>query len=87
MERYLPHTSDDDDTRYRPREEIEEARLRDPLKLLGERLTALGILDGASEERIYAEARAEVNSVTDEVEAAEYPETHDFFEHVYAARS
>ena len=87
VERYLPHTSDDDDTRYRPREEIEEARLRDPLKLLGEHLNALGILDEASDERIQAEARAEVNTVTDEVEAADYPETYDFFEHVYAGRS
>ena len=85
VERYLPHTSDDDDTRYRPREEIEEARLRDPLKLFGERLTAMGILDNATSERIYAEARAEINAVTDFVEAAEYPETDDFFEHVYAA--
>ena len=85
VERYLPHTSDDDDTRYRPREEIEEARLRDPLKLFGERLMAMGILDNASSERIYSEARAEINAVTDFVEAAEYPETDDFFKHVYAA--
>ena len=84
MERYLPHTSDDDDTRYRPREEIEEARLRDPLKLFGERLMAMGILDNAASEHIYSEARAEVNAVTDYVEAAEYPVTDDFFEHVYA---
>ena len=84
VERYLPHTSDDDDTRYRPREEIEEARLRDPLKLFSERLTAMGILDEAASERIFAEARAEVNAVTDFVEAAGYPETDDFYEHVYA---
>ena len=87
VERYLPHTSDDDDTRYRPREEIEEARLRDPLKLFGERLMAMGILDNAASERIFAEARAEINAVTDFVEAAEYPETDDFFEHVYAAEN
>ena len=84
VERYLPHTSDDDDTRYRPREEIEEARLRDPLKLFSERLTEMGVLDGDTDERLYAEARTEVNTVTDAVDAAEYPETHDFFEHVYA---
>ena len=84
VERYLPHTSDDDDTRYRPREEIEEARLRDPLKLFGERLAAMDILDDAWNERIHADARAEVDSVTDMVEAAEYPETDDFFDHVYA---
>ena len=84
VERYLPHTSDDDDTRYRARAEIEEARLRDPLKLFGERLTALGILDSAAVERIHAEARTEVNAVTDFVEAAGYPDTDDFYEHVYA---
>ncbi len=84
VERYLPHTSDDDDTRYRPREEIEEARLRDPLKLFSERLQAMDILDEAASERIFAQARAEVNAVTDFVEAADYPQTHDFFEHVYA---
>lgn len=87
VERYLPHTSDDDDTRYRPRAEIEEARLRDPLKLFSERLTSLGILDSATDERLQAEARAQINAVTDEVEAAGYPDTDDFFEHVYAAGS
>ena len=44
----------------------------------------MGILDSATDERVLAEARAEVNSVTDEVEAAEYPQTDDFYEHVYA---
>ena len=44
----------------------------------------MGILDEAASERIFAEARAEVNAVTDFVEAAGYPETDDFFEHVYA---
>ncbi len=85
VERYLPHTSDDDDTRYRPREEIEEARLRDPLKLLMDRLKSMRILDNATDERIYAEARAEVDAVTDAVEAAEYPKTDGFYEHVYAS--
>lgn len=85
VERYLPHTSDDDDTRYRPRAEIEEARLRDPLKLFSNRLTSLGILDSETDERLQAEARAQINAVTDEVEAAGYPVTDDFFEHVYAA--
>ena len=85
VERYLPHTSDDDDTRYRPREEIEEARLRDPLKLFSDRLIAMGILDSATDGQFYAQARAEVNAVTDSVEAAEYPQTDDFYEHVYAS--
>lgn len=84
VERYLPHTSDDDDTRYRPRAEIEEARKRDPLLLFGARLRELGILDDATDERLRAEARAEVNAVTDFVESAAYPATHDFDRYVYA---
>ncbi len=84
VERYLPHTSDDDDTRYRPRAEIEEARLRDPLKLFRERLTALGVLDDATDGRIHADARNLINEVTDIVEAAGYPDADDFHEYVYA---
>lgn len=84
VERYLPHTSDDDDTRYRPRAEIEEARKRDPLLLFGARLRELGILDDATDERLRAEARAEVNAVTDFVESADYPAIHDFDRYVYA---
>lgn len=38
--RFLPNTSNDDDTRYRPREEVEEARRRDPMELLRARLDA-----------------------------------------------
>ena len=84
VERYLPHTSDDDDTRYRPRAEIEEAKLRDPMKLFREALAALGILDDAADERIRADACAVVNETTDAVEAAGYPGADDFHEHVYA---
>ena len=40
VERYLPHTSDDDDSRYRLREDIEEARKRDPVKILGQQLVS-----------------------------------------------
>ena len=44
VERYLPHTSDDDDSLYRPGPELEEARKRDPLPLLRQRLVDLGEL-------------------------------------------
>lgn len=84
VERYLPHTSDDDDTRYRPRSEIEEARKRDPLALFGARLFELGILDDAAAERLRGDALAEVNAATDFVETAAYPQTHDFMRYVYA---
>jgi 2-oxoisovalerate dehydrogenase E1 component alpha subunit len=84
VERYLPHTSDDDDRRYRKREEIEEARKRDPLRLLKEQLTRLGVLTEELDQRIRDAARREVNEATDFVEAAPYPGTEDFHKHVYA---
>ena len=84
VERYLPHTSDDDDTRYRPRQEIEEARKRDPVKILAEQLRQVGILTDDLDEEIRGEARQVVDRATDEVDSAPYPGTEDFYQHVYA---
>jgi 2-oxoisovalerate dehydrogenase E1 component alpha subunit len=85
VERYLPHTSDDDDRRYRSREDIEEARKRDPLKLLRERLAASGALAGELDRSILAEAKGQVDEATEYAEGAPYPSTADFYEHVYAS--
>ena len=84
VERYLPHTSDDDDSRYRLREDIEEARKRDPVKILGERLGSLGVLEDATDERFRSEARRLVDEATEFVEQAPYPSPAGFFDHVYA---
>ncbi len=85
VERYLPHTSDDDDRRYRAREEVAEARKRDPLKILRERLMGLGVLTEDMDQQLQAAARKEVNEATEYVEAAPYPTTQGFFDHVYAS--
>jgi 2-oxoisovalerate dehydrogenase E1 component alpha subunit len=84
VERYLPHTSDDDDSRYRRREDIEEARRRDPVKILGERLGSLGVLEDAVDEHFRSEARRLVDEATELVEQAPYPGTDGFLDHVYA---
>ena len=84
VERYLPHTSDDDDSRYRPRADIEEARKRDPMKMLRERLLEAGILNDETDQRFAAEAKRSVNEATEQVEAAPHPDTSDFHAHVYA---
>ena len=87
VERYLPHTSDDDDRRYRTEEDIQEARKRDPLKLLSGQLTATGALTAETDEKIYADARREINEATEYVEAAPYPGTENFYDGVYAPSS
>lgn len=84
LERYLPHTSDDDDSVYRERAEIEEARKRDPLKRLRELLTTAGLLMPSRDEELHAVARREVNEATEYAEAAPFPSADDVLDHVYA---
>ena len=83
VERYLPHTSDDDDTRYRPREELEDARKRDPLMILAAQLRESGTLTDETEDAYRSEARRIVNEATDVVESAPYPSAQGFDQGVY----
>ena len=85
VERYLPHTSDDDDTLYRERGDIEKARLRDPLVRLQGQLRAAGVLSDEMDEEIRAAARREIDEATEEVESAPYPQTSSFHRDVYAS--
>ena len=85
VERYLPHTSDDDDTLYRERGDIEKARLRDPLDRLKVQLKAAGVLSDEMDEEIRAAARREIDEATEEAETAPYPQTSSFHRDVYAS--
>ena len=85
VERYLPHTSDDDDTLYRERGDIETARLRDPLVRLQGQLRAAGVLSDELDEEIRAAARREIDEATEEAETAPYPQTSSFYRDVYAS--
>ena len=84
VERLKPHTSDDDDTRYRTPEDMEYSRQRDPLVRLNGYLTDLGILTAAQDEQFLQEARAEVNRVTDAAEKAPWPDANNLLDHLYA---
>ena len=84
VERYLPHTSDDDDTVYRDRAEIEEARKRDPLGKLQRLLTAAGALTEERDAEMRRSARAEVDAATDAAEAAPFPGAGGLLRHVTA---
>ena len=84
VERYKPHTTDDDDRSYRPREEVEEALLRDPIVSLRSYLMGEGILTRDQEEQIRRESRQEVDLATDAAEAAPFPDPSTVYDHVYA---
>ncbi len=76
--RYLGNTSNDDDSRYRSREEVEEARGRDPLPRLRARIpTALA--DALDEEALTAAQKA-----ADWAEAQPDGDPAGVMEHVYA---
>jgi len=84
VERALPHTSDDDDRKYRSREEMEEVKRRDPLPILKRQLEAIGVLNVELDARICEAAKREVDEATEFGEAAPYPTTEGFYDHVYA---
>jgi 2-oxoisovalerate dehydrogenase E1 component alpha subunit len=74
VERFMPHTTDDDDRRYRPEKEVEEARQRDPVVSLGAFLVEQGTLSEQQVEEIKAQARQAVNEATDLADAARSPD-------------
>ena len=84
VERLQPHTTDDDDRRYRPKGEVEEARLRDPLTLLGNYMLDSALLTEEQMEEIRRDAKTEVNQTTDLAEAAPYPDPTTVYDNVYA---
>jgi 2-oxoisovalerate dehydrogenase E1 component alpha subunit len=81
--RYLPHTSNDDDTRYRTREEVERARERDPLKTFRAQLYAEQLLDEKSETALENEIRAAVDDAADFALNAPELSAADTFKQVY----
>lgn len=84
VERLLPHTTDDDHSRYRPDDDIECMKNRDPIEITRTMLVSHGLLSDADAQEIQDAAKATVNSVTDEVEALGYPSTDTMFDHLFA---
>ncbi len=84
VERLMPHTTDDDDRRYRPRDEVEKARKRDPVVTLTDQLIQQGILTQAQVDDIRAEAIEQVDLATDAADAARPPDRSTLHDMVYA---
>ena len=82
VERLLPHTTDDDHTRYRSPEDIEQMSDRDPVKIMSAKLIEHGLISKEQDEAIHASAQQRVNQATDTVEAEPYPEADLMYLHV-----
>ncbi|MDO8691405.1 MAG: thiamine pyrophosphate-dependent dehydrogenase E1 component subunit alpha [Dehalococcoidia bacterium] len=82
--RLLPHSSDDNDLRYRTKEEVEEARKKDPVERFRRYLQEEGILDDAKAEEFRTRARKEVDEATDYAERASDLGAEELLTQVYA---
>ena len=82
--RFGPHSTSDDPRRYRADSQVAEARARDPIHALKERLIAEHQLDEAADAKIWEAARAEVAQTFEAAERLPPPEPRTLFENVFA---
>lgn len=82
VERMLPHTTDDDHTRYRSAADIDQMSGRDPVKIMSDLLRKRDLISELENETLHSEAKQRVNLATDTVDAEAYPATEAMFDQV-----
>ncbi len=85
VERFMSHTTDDDDRRYRPADEVENARRRDPVLTFGNLLIEHGLLTQANVEATAAAALQAVDDATDAADNASPPDVSTLYQKVYSS--
>jgi 2-oxoisovalerate dehydrogenase E1 component alpha subunit len=85
--RFHPHTSDDDDRTYRTREEVDEAKKKDPVVVFGAYLKDAGLIDDERIESTRVELKEEVDKAVDEAWNAADPEADTAYRHLFAEES
>ena len=84
VERLMPHTTDDDDRRYRSPEDMENLKKQDPLVRFTTFMLEQGLLTEPEIDELRSEARQAVDEATAAAEAASYPDQAGIYDHVYA---
>lgn len=82
--RLAPHSSDDDDSTYRSKEEVTEAKKRDPIILFRSYLLEAGVLTEERAAEIEARVSNLVNEATTYAEQAPYAAPEHALRYVYA---
>lgn len=83
VQRLVPHSSDDDQRRYRSQEEIEAIKLADPIPRFKAYLEEQGFLTAEQNEEINKRVAKEVDDATDFAEKSPLPEPEDAVTGVY----
>lgn len=81
--RIAPHSSDDDDRRYRSREEVEEWKKRDPIERFKRYLEEEGLLDEQSDAKIHERAVEMVADAADFAEKSPLPRPEELTKNLY----
>jgi 2-oxoisovalerate dehydrogenase E1 component alpha subunit len=81
--RFQPHTSDDDDSRYRSKDEVAEWKAKDPVAKARAYLLESGATE-ADLEKIRAELDTEIEAAITQAEREPDPRPEDAMRHVYA---
>ena len=81
--RFQPHTSDDDDRTYRSREEVEKARLHDPVSRFATYLTEQGLARNEEIASMAEQVKAELDVSIDKAWNAADPDPATLTRHVF----
>lgn len=81
-----PHSSSDDQRKYRTGDEIQASLERDPLMQMENRLLETGLLDRAEVERVRQEVKTAVDAAATWADAQPEPDGRQLLDHIYAER-
>ena len=73
VERLLPHTTDDDHSKYRPKDDIEGMSRRDPLPITAEKLISINVLSNSDIQDMEKQAKSIVDEATEKISNEPYP--------------
>ena len=82
--RLCDHSTSDDATRYRSKEEVEMWSKKDPVDRLEKFMRKKGLLDDAYKEKVLKQAQETVEKAVNEFEKITPPDPQDLFKYVYA---
>ena len=82
--RLLPHSSSDDQRKYRTPKALEEDRKRDPLTILEDQCILEKLISAKEIEKIRTEVKAQVDADTEWAEGQEHPDGDTALDHIYS---
>lgn len=82
--RLLPHSSSDDQRKYRTQKALDEDRKRDPLTILEDQCIRGKLISAKEIEKIRTEVTAQVDADTEWAESQEHPDGDTALDHIYS---